>query len=333
MLPIPGGKVTLGSPKSEADRQDDEGPQVEVEIEPFYMGKYELTQAEYDQFRSRYNKVGGNDGQVRPQVPADKLADAVTYPTPMYELEAGPIFQRMGRGGQFPAVIMSQYAAREYTKWLSKKTGRFYRLPTEAEWEHAARAGTKTAYYFGDDPKGLDEHAWYFDNSDLKGEAAYREVGKKKPNPWGLYDIHGNVAELVIDQYADDWYEKLKAKGATVKWSDAINWPTKQYPKLARGGGYESDAEDLRAARRLELKPGVNQSDPQLPKSPHWYSDGFWVGMRLVSPVKEPSEEEKRKFWEPDPGTAKILEQAKDKQIRELVVPPNKAADAGGTNK
>ena len=329
MLPIPGGKVLLGSPESEADRQDDEDPQVEVEVEPFYMGKFEVTQAEYDAFRSRYNAVADKG---LPRVPEDKLADAVTYPTPMYELEAGPIFQRMGRGGQFPAVIMSQYAAKEYTKWLSKTTGRFYRLPTEAEWEHAARAGTKTAYYFGDDPKPLGEHAWYFDNSDLMGEAAYREVGLKKPNPWGLYDVYGNVAELVVDQYAKDWYEKLKAKPQPLKWTDAINWPTKQYPRLARGGGYESDAEDLRSARRHELKPGINQKDPQLPRSPHWYSDGFWIGMRLVSPVKEPSEDEKRRYWEADPGTARILEQKGDRQVRELINPtkPKAAADAGG---
>ena len=84
-------------------------------------------------------------------------------------------------------------------------------------------------------------------------------------------------------------YEQLKGKGGTVKWSDAINWPTKQYPRLARGDGYESDAEDLRSARRHELKPSVNVADPQFPKSPHWYSNGFWVGMRLVSPVKQPS--------------------------------------------
>jgi formylglycine-generating enzyme required for sulfatase activity len=228
---------------------------------------------------------------------------------------------------------MSQYAAKEFTKWLSKRTGRFYRLPTEAEWEHAARAGTKTAYSFGDDPKQLDDHAWYFDNSELKdGDPAYHEVGQKKPNPWGLHDVHGNVAELVVDQYADDWYEQLKGKGGAVKWTDAINWPTKQYPRLARGGGYESDAEDLRSARRHELKPGINQKDPQLPRSPHWYSDGFWVGMRLVSPVKEPSEEDKRRFWEADPQTAKTLDQKKERQIRELVAPPDKAA-AGAGNK
>lgn len=323
MLPIPGGTFTMGSAESEADREEHEGPQVEVELEPFYMGKHEVTQAEYDLFLQRYSAVQAK-GKGGPAIPEDKLADAVTYPTPMYELDAGPILQRMGRGGKFPAVIMSHYAAREYTKWLSKMTGRFYRLPTEAEWEYACRAGTKTAYSFGDNPKDLPEYGWFVDNSELPdGETAYHPVGEKKPNPWGLYDMHGNVGELVVDQYVEDAYEQLKAKPQPVKWLDAIQWPAKQYPRLARGGGYDSEPEELRSAARLELKgTSINNRDPQIPKSPHWYSNGFWVGLRVVAPVKQPTPEEQRKYWEVDPGTAKILEQAKDKQARELVEPP-----------
>ena len=326
MLPIPGGKFMLGSPQSEADRDASEGPQVEVAVEPFYMGKYEVTQDEYNQFLARHEAVQKAGPQV---IPDDKAADAVTYPTPLYELEAGPIFQRMGRGGQFPAVIMSHYSARQYTKWLSKRTGRFYRLPTEAEWEYACRAGTTTAYSFGDDPKLLNDYGWFLDNAELDdGDPAYREVGKKKPNPWGLYDMHGNVAELVIDQYAKDWYAKLKEKPQPLKAADAISWPAKQYPRLARGGGYESEAEALRSAARHELKgTSINKQDPQLPKSPFWYADGFWVGMRIVSPVKEPTEEEKHKFWdEIDPGTANVIEQKKERIRREIVTAPGQPA-------
>ena len=324
LLPIPGGTFKMGSPEGEADREDDEGPQVEVQVDPFYMGKHEVTQAEYSLFLDNYPRLAGL-GAAAQQIPADKLADAVTYPTPMYELEAGPVFQRMGRGGQFPAVIMSQYAAKQYTKWLSKKTGRFYRLPTEAEWEYACRAGTTTAYSFGDDPKDLPDHGWFFDNSDLDGEAAYRQVGQKKPNPWGLHDMHGNVAELVIDAYKDDAYASLTAP---VKWSDAIQWPTKQYPRLARGGGYESEAEELRSAKRHELKSTINVKDPQEPKSPHWYSAGFWVGFRVIAPVNQPTEAEKQKFWDADDKmTIKILPRDRmDRQIRE--VPAGPAAPA-----
>src|SRR5687768_14891461 len=186
LVPIPAGTFKMGSPSGEAKREDDEGPQFDVEVDAFYMGKYEVTWSEYEPFLQNYHRLAGLPAEKRPAIPADKMAQAVTYPTPMYELEAGPKLDKMGRGGKYPAVIMSQFAARQYCKWLSKKTGRFYRLPTEAEWEYAARAGTTTAYSFGDDPKKLEDYAWYFENSENEDQdAVYREVGQKKPNSWG----------------------------------------------------------------------------------------------------------------------------------------------------
>jgi formylglycine-generating enzyme required for sulfatase activity len=299
-----------------------------VEVDPFYMGKYEVTWSEYEPFLRNYHRLADLPREKRQPIPADKMAEAVTYPTPMYELEAGPKLDKMGRGGKFPAVIMSQLAARQYCKWLSKKTGRFYRLPTEAEWEYACRAGTNTAYSFGNDAKGLEEHAWFFDNSENEnGDAAYREVGQKKPNPWGLYDMHGNVAEWTTDAYAEDWYKKFAGKKAN--WHDLINWPTQQYPRVIRGGGYESEAEDLRAAARLPSDRKMNQKDPQFPKSPHWMTEGFWIGFRVVSPVKEPPEDEKVKYWDADdPTTKDILK--RDRELREIVEAPKPVAGAAG---
>jgi formylglycine-generating enzyme required for sulfatase activity len=325
MLPIPGGKFKMGSPATEKKRKDDEGPQFEVQIDPFFMGAREVTWEEYELFLRNYHTLSAIR---RPQIPSDKLADAVTYPTPMYELEAGPVLERMGRGGKFPAVIMSQHAAKQYTKWLSKKTGRFYRLPSEAEWEYACRAGTATAYSFGDDVAQLKEYAWYFDNSSLKdGDGAYRKVGLKKANPWGLYDMHGNVAEWVIDQYDANWYKHFDGK--PVNWKDTVNWPKTQYPRIIRGGSWNSEAEECRSASRYAATKALNVKDPQLPQSPHWMTEGFWIGFRVLAPVNPPSEAEKAKWWEVDDDyTRRVLE--RDREIREVIESPaNKPSGAG----
>ena len=313
MVPIPGGTFKMGSPETEKSRNDDEGPQVEVKVEPFYMGKYEVTWDLFNEYIKTYNDLAT---QTRKAVPIERLADAVSYPTPIYDIEAGPKLQRMGgRQGDYPAVIMSHFAAKQFTKWLSAKTGRFYRLPTEAEWEYAARGGTTTPYFFGPDDKKLDEYAWYLDNSELKdGESGYHEVGKKKPNPFGLYDIYGNVAEIVIDQYDAEHYKTLTGKTVTAR--EAVRWPDKQYPRITRGGGYESDPEDLRSAARIQIKKTINNADPQEPRSPYWWTEGFPIGFRVVSPVTEPTAAEKQKFWDVDnEAIADILR--RDREIRE----------------
>jgi len=317
MVPIPGGTFSMGSPSGQPGAKKEEQPAHDVKVDPFFMEEHEVTWGEYNLFLHNYNRLSG---KAYVPVPPDKMADAVTYPTPMYDVEAGPALDRMGgRTAKFPAVIMSQFAARQYTKWLSMKTGRFYRLPSEAEWEYAARANTKTAYFFGDSPAQLGDYAWYNKNSqESDGDTGYHPIMQKKPSPWGLFDIYGNVAEWCVDQYAANWYQGFAGK--TTEWQDTINWPKTQYPRALRGGGYDSDAVDCRSASRLGSNRLMNNTDPQLPKSEHWLSDGFFIGFRVVSPVKQPSEAEKEKWWSADdPTTLKTLE--RDRERREIVKP------------
>jgi formylglycine-generating enzyme required for sulfatase activity len=217
---------------------------------------------------------------------------------------------------------MSRFAARQFTKWLSKKTGRFYRLPSEAEWEYACRAGSTSAYSFGDDQKQLKDYAWFVDNSELHdGDPGYRQVGLKRPNAWGLYDMHGNVDEWVIDQYSAGTYVKLRAD-APVSAGSTVRWPTSRYPGVVRGGGYQSEAFECRSAARFEATKTLNQKDPRVPPSAHFEIDALDIGFRVVSPVREPSDAEKVRWWDADdPETAKTIWKS-DREVHELIAPP-----------
>lgn len=286
MIPIPSGTFLMGSPDSETNRYDNEGPQVNVKIEPFWMGKYEVTWDEYEPFM--LTSEGRNkDGSRKVWAEDDKPEDLISQPTPPYQ----PMDFGMGRDS-YPAICMTQHAANKYCQWLSAQTGHFYRLPTEAEWEYAARAGTTTAYFFGDDPADLDDYAWYFDNAD---NFQYAQVGKKKPNPWGLFDIYGNVCEWTLDQYYKDTYAKWKSQGEEID----NTWVASEtpYPHVARGGHYDDDPENLRSAARMPSHPDWKQQDPQLPKSIWYLTDAVWLGFRLVRPLEVPTVEEMFQTW------------------------------------
>jgi formylglycine-generating enzyme required for sulfatase activity len=286
MVPIKGGKFLMGSSKTEEERKDDEGPQHDVEIAPFWMGKYELTWEAYDVWGEEIDILRRKFTKLQPS-PRDAVADAVTRPTEPYT----DMSFSMGKG-KHPAICMTQHAARTYCKWLSAKTGRYYRLPTEAEWEYACRAGTTTAYSFGNDPDKLDDYAWQ--NSNSGGQ--YAKVGLKKPNPWGLYDMHGNVAEWVLDQYIPEFYAAAPQSGTVVQNPLAI--PKTVYPRVVRGGGWDHEPADLRSAARMASAEEWSDQDPQNPRSIWYHTDALSVGFRVVRPLVEPSEEEKAAKWE-----------------------------------
>lgn len=282
MVVIPAGDYTMGSPEGEKDRRPDEGPQVKVKIEPFWMGAHEVTWDMYMPFMITPD-ARWKDGAKKNPKPDDTEVDAISSPTAPYtDMTFGH-----GQDG-FPALSMTEHAANKFCQWLSAQTGQFYRLPTEAEWEYAARAGSTTAFFFGDSDKPLEEYAWFYDNSDGKPQP----VGKKKPNPWGLYDIYGNVSEWCLDQYKADAFGTFTA-GSTNPWTV----PVKLYPRSVRGGSWDDDPKNLRSAARRGSSDDWKMLDPQLPKSIWYHTSAQFLGFRLVRPLKVPTPEEMYQFW------------------------------------
>ncbi len=285
MIPIRGGEFVMGSPENEKGRKPDEAPPHKVKVAPFWMGMCEVSWNEFELFM-----YPDDEKRLREEAAAaaytDKLSDAVTRPSKPYtEMSFG-----MGKDN-FPAISMTQHGANKYCHWLSAKTGHFYRLPTEAEWEYACRAGTTTAYSFGDDASKLAEYGWFEDNGDFK----YQKIGKKKPNPWGLYDMHGNVAEWCLDQYEPDYTKVMGEAGAVIV--NPWNRATKPYPHVARGGSYDDPPDKLRSAARRASNKNWKMRDPQLPKSIWWLTDAQFVGFRLVRPLEVPPPDQLKKYW------------------------------------
>jgi formylglycine-generating enzyme required for sulfatase activity/mono/diheme cytochrome c family protein len=282
MIAIRGGEFVMGSPSKEGGRKPDEGPQHKVKVSPFWMGTCEVTWNEFELFmfpdqERKFKESIATDPYV------DKISDAVSRPTkPYVEMSFG-----MGKDG-YPAISMTHHSAIKYCQWLSAKTGHFYRLPTEAEWEYACRAGTTTAYSWGDDPAPMRDYAWYEKNSDFK----YQKVGRKKPNPWGLYDMHGNVAEWCFDQYVPS-YEQFAGKMQVDPWVKS----TTPYPHVARGGSWDDTSEKLRSAVRRASDKSWKIQDPQLPKSIWYHTDAQFLGFRVVRPLELPPMEQVFGFW------------------------------------
>jgi formylglycine-generating enzyme required for sulfatase activity len=191
------------------------------------------------------------------------------YLDPQFESSDVPLDQR-------PLTGLTQYGAYVFCQWLTLRTGRLYRLPTEAEWEYGARAGTKSAYFFGDSPDRLEEYAWF----GRKLETGASGVGKKKPNPWGLYDMYGNVAEWTLDGWTDrypDGQGPLKDPWFRRRADQPFG--------VVRGGDWTSTAAELRSAARRQED---DTFDRVVFTDWHLFSlheAGRKVGIRVVSPV------------------------------------------------
>ena len=279
MVAIDGGQFKMGSPNYERNRKADEGPVHNVKVDSFWMGKFEITWDLYELFMSReIDNIKVTDKNNEVDIDVDAVSSATT---PYVEMSFG-----MGTVG-YPAISMTQLAASKFCEWLSAITGNYYRLPTEAEWEYACRAGSDKPFSFDDNDK-ISEYAWYEGNS----ADSYHKVGQKKPNSWGLHDMHGNVSEWTLDQYKPTSYQNNK----NIIINPLVK-ATKLYPRVVRGGSFLSKPYRLRSSARLASNKEWKKQDPQIPRSLWWHTDAQFLGFRIIRPYKTPSSEDQKKYW------------------------------------
>ena len=228
MVELPGGTFLMGAPEYDDQASDDEKPQHEVTVSDFAMARFPVTRGLYREILGKDHtrwKGDKNDDQL----PANYMSwyDAVDFCNALSEKQSlRPYYRRIGR---------------EQVEWQRDAEG--YRLPTEAEWEYAVRAGKATRWFFGDDPTELDRYAWFNKNS---GNEVH-PVGKKSPNPWHFHDLIGNIWEWCWDWHGD--YSSASE-------CNPVGPDNGDY-RVLRGGSYLSSARNLRSAYRYGLPPGL----------------------------------------------------------------------------
>lgn len=287
MKAISGGKFMMGSPSKEELRNENEGPQFEVQVSSFYMAETEVTWKQYWAFYAETMSEARTPPEVVFANNSNPDVDVITGATAPF----GNPEQGWG-GGHRPAITMTHYGAEIFCMWLSKKTGKKYRLPTEAEWEYAARGGTETAYFFEGNPKKYSDKGFWrnffdADTTTINSYVIYshnsknrtNEGRKLQANPFGLKSMLGNVMEYTSDWYSEDYAHLhdgiIDPKG-----------PVSGTEHVVRGGFYADDAADTRcASRRPTEHDNWIRTDPQQPKSIWWYSDIKGIGFRVVCEI------------------------------------------------
>jgi len=283
MKAIPGGSFKIGSPENEQMRKPDEGPQKEVNLSPYFMAEIEVTWDTYLAFYSATAAEGRSTDTEGSRTEAD--VDAISGPTPPY----GQPDQNWGLGNR-PAITMSYHSAETFCKWLTQVTGKTYRLPTEAEWEFAARGATETPFFIEGNPKDFGEKGFigrlfgkgsdeinnyiiFSANSQMKTA----EPENIEANPFGLKNMLGNAAEYCSDWYAENAYEQLQ-NGVT----NPVG-PLSGDEHVIRGGSFKSEIGEVRsAARDFTKSTAWMKTDPQMPKSIWWLSDCNYISFRVV---------------------------------------------------
>jgi formylglycine-generating enzyme required for sulfatase activity len=233
MIYIPAGKFRMGD--IQGGGEDDEKPVHDVELSAYAIGRTEVTNAQYVEF---LNQVGGRGTEKEPwfETKDEDSSSRIVQERLGFKVEDG--FEH------HPVNNVSWYGSVAYAEWLSRDTGEEYRLPSEAEWERAARAGMNTRWAFRNDEEHLDQYAWYDKNSGRELQV----VAKRKPNGWGLYDLYGNLWEWTADWYGSDYY--------AVSPSDNPKGPLKGSSRVVRGGAWFSSVSTTRSADRNGNPPG-----------------------------------------------------------------------------
>ena len=289
MIAVKGGRFMMGSDKGDSYSKPDEYPRHKVTVSDFYMAETEITWEQYWAFYAETMSEGRTKPEViyannsRPDV------DAVSGPTPPF----GMPDQGWGMGER-PAITMTHYAAETFCQWLRLKTGKNYRLPTEAEWEYAARGGTDSPYFFEGKPSSFTNESFWngifgVDTVNINRYTIYANNSKNRTqepsqvgaNPFGLKNMLGNVYEYCQDYYAEDAYSKVPDGAVDPKGPDSGT------DFVIRGGCYLDDAVDLRCASRAHSDyEAWLKTDPQNPKSIWWLSDFKGIGFRIVCDAK-----------------------------------------------
>ena len=291
MIAVPGGVFQMGSSSSERFRREDEGPVRDVTVSRFFMAKVQVS---WDEFWTFHIETS-SEGRIPPEIMRERNMDAldvdgISGPTPPFGVPS----QGWGEGAR-PAITMSHYAAEIYCLWLSMRTGRKYRLPTEAEWEYAARGGTQTPYFFPGEPRRFTSQGWRnrvfgpdtavinsFVIYDLNSSGRTQEPSRVQENPFGLKNMLGNVLE-----YCSDWYSPRAYSMTGLTVSDPTG-PEEGTERVVRGGYFASDAADVRAAARFHTKTEEwLRTDPQQPQSIWWLTDMVGIGFRVVCEVDD----------------------------------------------
>ncbi len=297
MVPIQPGKFWMGSPKGELDHQPDETEHVVYHTKPFYMGMHEVTVGQFAAFVKDTGRLTDaerkGEGSLRPDEDGKWVLDRkINWRNPGFE-----------QADDHPVVCVSWNDAWAFCHWLSATEDKRYQVPTEAQWEYCCRAGARTRFTFGDDNKELEGYAWLADNA----ARTTHPVGRKMPNAWGLFDMHGNALEWTSDTYDKNYYLNSPRE-------DPRCFNSRQPLGVLRGGVWARGADECRAAfrnSRLTRSRSSNGVGFRVAMIPHLIITSPATGMALreIGPGKFPMGSSDR-----EPG------RGRDEQLHDVVI-------------